>query len=185
MKRVLIFILALTLAFLAGCRQHLGRTRKEEDVSPKQVAKAAESFTSESDFLQKAAREERAQIELGQLAQSKAQTPQAKAFAEQMVKEHTQMLNDLQKLAASQQVTIPSDLDSSQNELKSMLQSQSGKDFDKDYVNAEVRAHEQMVNLLEGAIQKAQNPAVKDFATVNLITVRDHLDAARALAKKV
>jgi hypothetical protein len=38
--------------------------------------------------------------------------------------------------------------------------------------------------LLEGAIQKAQNPAVKDFATVHLITVRDHLDAAQALAKK-
>jgi putative membrane protein len=185
MIRSLTLILAFTLAFLAGCGQHLGRTRKQEDVSPKQAAKAAASFTSESDFLQKAAREERAQIELAQLAESKAQRPEIKAFAQQEIKEHTHMLGDLEKLAASQNVNIPSDLDSSQNELKSTLQSQSGKDFDKNYVNVEIRAHEEMVNLLEGAVQKAQNPAVKDFATVSLITVRDHLNAAQALAKKV
>ncbi|MCU1311326.1 MAG: putative outer membrane protein [Candidatus Angelobacter sp.] len=185
MMRALTCILAFSIAYSTGCGQHLGRTRKAEDVSPKQAAKAAQSFTSESDFLQKAARDERAQIELGQLAQSKAQRPEVKAFAQQMVTEHTQMLSDLEKLAASANVSVPSDLDSSQSELKSTLQSQSGKDFDKNYVNAEARAHEQMVNLLEGAVQKAQNPTVKDFATVKLITERDHLDAAQALAKKV
>jgi putative membrane protein len=185
MMRTLILILGFTVAFLAGCGQHMARTRNKGDVSPKQVAKAAESFTSESDFLQKTAHEARAQIALGELARSKAQTPEAKAFAQQMVNDFAKTLNELEKLAARQNVTVPSDLDNSQNEMKSKLESQSGKDFDKNYVHEEVKTHEQMVNLLEGAIQKAQNPAVKDFATVNLITARDHLDAARALAKKV
>jgi putative membrane protein len=185
MRSVLVWSFVLILGWTIGCRQHVATPKKEGDVSTKEVKKAAESFKSESEFLQRIAQAMRAEVEIGQLAQSKAENQDVKAYAERVVKDYTKMLADLQSLAQKQNETLPADLDVQHQELKVKLQSKSGTDFDKTYMRAEVDGHEGMINLLEGAIQKTQTPIVRDFATVNLITMRDHLDQARAIAKKI
>jgi putative membrane protein len=108
-----------------------------------------------------------------------------KAYAERTVNEYSAMLNGLQKLAQNQNVTFPYEMTAAQQELVSKLQSKSGTDFDKAYMRAEVDAQQEMIILLQGAIEKAQTPALKDFATVNLISVRDRADEAQATAKKI
>ena len=185
MRKALVWSLVIALGWAIGCKPHIAAPKNKEDVSPKQVKKSAESFTSESEFLQRIAQAMRAEVEVGQLAQSKAENQDVKTYAERVVKDYTQMLNNLQSLAQKQNATLPADLDVPHQELKVKLQTKSGTDFDKTYMRAEVDGHDGMINLLEGAIQKTQTPIVRDFATVNLITVRDHLDQARAIAKKI
>jgi putative membrane protein len=185
MRNVLVWSILLALCWTIGCRQHIATPKNKEDVSPKEVKKAAQAFTSESDFLQRTAQAMRAEAEIGQLAQSKAQSPDVKTYAEKVVKDYTKMSDDLQSLAQKQGVTLPGGLDDQHQELKVKLQSKSGTDFDKTYMRAEVVGQEGMINLVEGTIQKGETPIVRDFATVNLITMRDHLDQARAIAKKI
>src|SRR5207237_4815505 len=47
------------------------------------------------------------EIEAGKAAASKAQSPDVKQFAQKMVDDHTQMLNDLKALARQKSVSLP------------------------------------------------------------------------------
>ena|SRR5437879_5705131 len=183
--RLILFLLFSTLTWVAGCKPQVARPKDKQDISPKQVEQAAATFTSESDFLQRAAQEARGQIELAQLAQSKAQNPDVKKFADGIIKQDEDLMRDLEKLASTQNVTLPTGLDSAQNETKSKLEQKSGTDFDKAYTKEAKARVEDMNRLFEGAIQKSQSQPVKDFATVNLISLRDQLDSATATADKV
>jgi putative membrane protein len=175
----------LTLVWVAGCKQHIAQPKSKEDVSPKQVEQAAATYKSDSEFLQRVAQEARGQIELAKLAQSKAQSADVKAFAGQIIKDNTSLANEVAKLGSAQNVTLPTDLDSAQQENKSKLEQKSGSDFDKAYMKEALARVQDVNKLFEGAVQKAQDQQVKDFATVNLISLRDQLDRATGTAKKV
>ncbi|MCU1284380.1 MAG: hypothetical protein JWO13_730 [Acidobacteriales bacterium] len=183
MKSVMIVSLAFALSWQLGCKQHIAREKNPKDVPPKQVEKAAQSFTDENTFFQRTAAALTTEIEAAKLAQSKAQSPDVKAHAERELKDYTTMLNNLQKLAQSKSVSVPNG--NADNETVSNLQSKSGGDFDTAYAGTEVDGTQEVVTLLQGAIEKAQDPRIKDFATVNLITARDYADEANALEKKV
>jgi len=182
MKIVMIASLAVALSWQLGCKQHIARQKNPEDVSPKQVEKAAQSFTDDNTFLQRTANTLSSEIEAAKQAQSKAQTPEVKAHADRVLRDYASMSEQLQKLAQEKSVTLPA---ASDRDTLSELQSKSGKDFDKAYARAEVDSNQQLITLLQGAVEKSQDSAVRDFATVNLITVRDIADDANAVEKKV
>src|SRR4051794_6051779 len=100
MKKLVLCLFVVSL--IAGCKQHIARPKDKQDVSPKQVEEAAATFTSEQDFLKRAAQEVRGEIALAQLAQSKAESANVKAFAEQIVKDKTALASDLERLASAQ-----------------------------------------------------------------------------------
>ena len=75
-----------------------------------------------------------AEIEAGKLAADKASSPQVKQFGERMVKDHTQMLDDLKKLAQSKGVELPGSAGMGDRAHTLALRTKSGQDFDKAYM---------------------------------------------------
>jgi putative membrane protein len=106
-------------------------------------------------FVEKAAISNMAEIQLSQLAQQRAQDPDVKQFAQMMVDEHTKAQNELQQAASASNYTIPASLDSKHQKTYDKLSNLNGGEFDRAYMKAMVKAHEDTAKLLEKRVGKS------------------------------
>ncbi len=79
-------------------------------------------------------------------------------------------------------VAIPADELSSNHKYKS-LSAKSGKDFDKDYVKEMVDAHQDAIDKFKDAAKDADDPDIRNFASMHIAALQEHLDKAKALKK--
>ena len=70
------------------------------------------------------------------------------------------------------------------NELNS-LDSKSNDDFNRTYIDDQVKGHEAAVSLLEDYAKNGDNAKLKTFAASILPTVRAHLAKAQGLQKAI
>jgi putative membrane protein len=99
-----------------------------------------------------------------------------------MVSDHSAANQKLVSLAASKNVMLPKTLGDSQQAMRNRLENLEGKQFDKSYVQVQLKAHEDTVKLLENEISSGQDADAKAFAQSVLPTIRHHLEAAQTLA---
>lgn len=137
---------------------------------------------SDSDFVKNAAQGGMAEIELGQLAQQKATNPLVKQFADRMVNDHGKANDQLKQLAEQKNMALPQDLDQRDALTKARLEKLSGKKFDHAYMRSMVKDHEKDVAEFQLASKNATDPAIKNFASETLPTLRDHLKEAEKIA---
>jgi len=124
------------------------------------------------------------EIELSKVAQTKATNQALKDFANMMVTDHTGASDKLKQIAATKNITLPSNLsDDSQKELDN-LNKKSGKDFDKEYIDDMLEGHRKAVDKLEKGSANLQDAALKTFASETLPVVKAHQDAIKAIADK-
>jgi putative membrane protein len=124
------------------------------------------------------------EIELGRIAQQKASSPDVKAFGEMMVRDHTKALDALKEAAAKENLRVPAIVNEKHRELRERLSALSGAEFDKEYMNAMVEAHQATVKKLED-MSGDRPAALKEFASTILPTVRQHLDRATQVRDRV
>jgi len=136
----------------------------------------------DQDFFKAAAEGGIAEVEAGNLAQSKGNSAAVKDFGAMMVKDHSEANARLQSIAASQGIELPGSSSAMQMASKAKLELLTGDTFDKAYIKNQVTAHEQTVALLKKEIASGSDPQAKAFATQILPTVRSHLKKIREIA---
>jgi len=136
------------------------------------------------DFLQKAASGGMAEVQVAQLAQQKASSPQVKDFASRMIADHTQANNELRQIAQQANLTLPSQPDRKEVAAEQKLQGMSGTSFDRSYAQDELRDHQEDVALFRKEASSGQDPALKSFAQKTLPILQQHLQMAQALTGK-
>jgi putative membrane protein len=121
-----------------------------------------------------------------QLAQNKAVSPETKRFAKDMMNVHREMQNRTNALLARLQMS-PSENPVStrlktdvQNET-STLQTMRGRDFDRDYVDAQVRNHNKALELLDRITPIVKNPDLKAALASDRPEVEEHLRVAERI----
>ncbi|WP_137172233.1 DUF4142 domain-containing protein [Massilia sp. HP4] len=125
-----------------------------------------------------------AEVEMGKLAQSKSQNADVKAFASKMVDDHGKALTEVQTLAQSKGVTLPTELDAKHKAMSTQLEKASGDAFDKAYVKqGGVGAHKETLTKLQAASKGAKDPDVKGQVDKMIPVVQEHLKHAEQLAK--
>ena len=132
-------------------------------------------------FLKEAASGGMAEVKLGGLAEQRAASDDVKNFGKRMVNDHTKANEDLKRVAAEKNVTLPSDVDHKDKEVYDRLSKLSGKAFDRAYMDLMVKDHEQDVAEFEKAA-RSKDPAVQAFAERTLPTLKDHLTDAQQIA---
>jgi putative membrane protein len=132
-----------------------------------------------------AAKGNKAEVELGQVVAQKTSNPQVKRFAQLMVKDHTQALNQLQELAEKKKVTLPSDLPDDAKDLESKINSASGQDLDKTYMDAMVQDHEKDVQEFKDASKDVEDKDVKQWASSTLPILQQHLQRAKQVDSRL
>jgi len=138
---------------------------------------------STSEFVMKVAMSDMTEIQMSELALGKQPDADTKPFAERMVKDHEQTSRELKTLVDSGKVkaTLPNTLDAEHQKELDELKGKSGKDFDRAYDQAQLKAHEQAVMLFEAYAGSGDNPDLKAWAAKTLPHLQEHL----AMAKKL
>lgn len=130
-------------------------------------------------------------IDYANIAKSKASNADVKKFAATMIKDHQSVLNQAVALAKKLGVT-PQDNPTTQALLagsvtaKDMLNSKTGSDFDKAYVDNEVSYHKAAIDLVENTLIKdATNPELKSLLESALPIFKEHLSHAEMVQKEL
>ena len=124
-----------------------------------------------------------AEIEAGKMASSKAQSPDVKKFAQQMVQDHGKMLDELKSLAKSKGVALPDNAPMKDMAQSKLLERKSGGEFDKDYLEHMVKDHEKNAKDTENIAAKAKDPQFKSAVQQANGKIREHLQMAQRLAQ--
>ena len=150
------------------------------------VANAASSLTAASpeDFLHDAAQAGMAEVEMGKLAQQKAENPELKKFGQMMVTDHTKANEELKGLATKKSIPLPTDMGTHKAAMDK-LNSLSGAAFDKTYIQLMVDDHKKDVAEFQKQADSSKDPEVKAFAAKTLPTLKKHMDAINAVLAKV
>jgi predicted outer membrane protein len=122
------------------------------------------------------------EIEAAKLAQSKSQHAEVKAFAQQMIDDHTKALADVQALAQQKGVTLPTEPDAKHKSMASKLEKLTGDAFDKSYMShAGVADHREMHNMLQKDEKKAKDADLKALISKLTPVVEQHLRSAQQM----
>jgi len=143
------------------------------------------SGTELKDFVTQTATGGIAEVELGRLAQNKAQNAEVKNFARKMVQDHSNANTELKALAGKKNVTLPIEMDAEHKALRDKLAKLSGAEFDREYMKGQVVSHERTVGLFQRQADKGSDPDVKSWATKTLPNLRMHLEMAREITGKL
>ena len=140
---------------------------------------------SQDKFLSEAAAGGMAEVELGRLAQTKAQNAEVKQFAEMMITDHGRASVELKSLATRKNISLPTSVGGKHIATIQRLQNLAGSEFDRAYVDAMVEDHESDVRLFEMQARGAPDSDVKGFAEKTLPTLQRHLERIRAIQTKI
>lgn len=133
----------------------------------------------------------KADIDGGKLALSKTKNADVKAFAKQMVTDHTRANEKVTALAKKLKVTPEDSETSTTLEHKASanladLKKLSGKEFDKTYINKEVETHETVLNEIDNTlIPNAKNPELKALVERIRPEIAAHLAHAKSIQSKL
>lgn len=132
------------------------------------------------------------EINAGKLAMSNAYKDKVKAFAERMVKDHRDMDEQMGKLAVRQKLNpTPGEISETlkargSEAMEDLKIAPKGPIFDKEYMAGQVRAHEEVLELLNNQlIPEAKNPELKNLLQKSARQVESHLDHARKLHEEI
>jgi len=127
------------------------------------------------DFVKQAAIGNKFEIESSKFALDHAQNGDVKSFAQRMINDHTKAGDDLKAAVqdANAGTEVPDQLDQAHKDQLDKLQA-SNTDFDRQYVDMQVKAHDDAVNLFQGYADNGDNDRIKQFAANTLPTLKDH-----------
>ena len=133
----------------------------------------------DAEFVTKAADGGMMEVQLGQLAQSKATTPEAKEFAAMMVADHSKANEELKNLAAQKGISVPAALSNDKQEMYDDMSKKTGADFDKAYISHMVKDHKEDIELFRKEAENGNDVELKNWASGKLPILEHHLQMAQ------
>lgn len=139
----------------------------------------------DKEFASKAGMGGLAEVQMGSLATQKAASADVKAFGQRMVTDHSKANAELQQLATTKGLALPTELGGEHKQALDHLTGLSGAEFDKAYMHHMVDDHVKDVAEFEKASQSAGDADLKGWAGKTLPTLQDHLRQAKDVNGKL
>ena len=183
--------LACAALFTIACTTEPDNRMTEGDrTSGAAAERAAEArpaqAAAQDAFLHDMAEVNVAEVELGELAARQATNPAVKQFGQRMVDDHKAANEQLKQVASSLRVDLPSQPDDAHETLADRLDNLEGEAFDREYIAAMVKGHEEAAAKLQKHVTAPElAPAVKQWASDTLTHVQKHLEEAKAIQGKL
>jgi putative membrane protein len=134
-------------------------------------------------FVEAAARAEASRIESAEQALTKAGDKRVRIFAERIIEDHRPISEELTVLASDAGISLAADAGSPPPTRS--FDDLSGNAFEHAWLDAEVKAHQELIDLFVGQAEKGENQQLRTFAANHLASLRDHLDIARSLGAEL
>ncbi|MCU1280699.1 MAG: outer membrane protein [bacterium] len=153
----------------------LARDNKGDTVETASGKHASVGDANDRKFIEKAASGGMAEVKLGQLAAEKGTSPAVKEFGKRMVEDHSKANDELKSIASKKNVPLPTDVDSKAKATYEKLAKLSGPDFDKAYLDAMVKDHDEDVKEFKNEASKSNaDPELKEWAQKTLSVIEEH-----------
>ncbi|HEX7294773.1 MAG TPA: DUF4142 domain-containing protein [Pyrinomonadaceae bacterium] len=151
------------------------------------VATPARSQPQQDDntFAMDVAQNNMAEIALAKLAAQKSKNADVKKFAQRLVTDHTKAGQELKKIAATKNITLPTDVKPEQKQTHDRFMSLSGADFDREFMSLMAENHDKSVTSFQGEANNGSDAELKDFATKTLPTLQEHQRMAHDIYDKL
>ncbi|MGI8670573.1 MAG: DUF4142 domain-containing protein [Aridibacter sp.] len=200
MKKLLLLsgLLGLLILGLAACEKTAINSNQTTNDSMENNANTNSAVVTDADktdskvadsddgeFMIKAPQGGMAEVKLGELAASKAQNADVKAFGKLMVTDHSKANDELKAVAKKKNFTLPTDVNEDQKKAYDELAKLSGKEFDAKYVEMMVDDHEKDIDLFKKEADDGEDVDVKDFAAKTLPTLNLHYEKIKAIKDKM
>jgi putative membrane protein len=144
-----------------------------------------DALRQDSKFILEAASSNLLEVRLGQTAQSKATNASVKQFAQQMVTDHTNLQNQLTSTVSKNGPRFqPGMTDEDEKELE-RLEKISGAGFDREYMTAMIRHHQEDVAAFQSQGQSARSAEARQIAATGLPVLQQHLNMAVQVGNQI
>ena len=181
MRYALVPCLALLMALL-GLSAPVGAEDKPSPAGKE--APDAKPF-DDAEFVMMAASGGMLEVELGKLATDQADMPDVKKFGKMLVEDHTKANAELMKIAKANKLALPEKPMEKHQKECDRFKDLKGAEFDKAFVPFMIKDHEQDIADFTKASKEAKNPELREFASMCLPKLKEHLKMAKELGEKV
>lgn len=134
-------------------------------------------------FIMNAARDGIFHVEAGKLAVQRASSEGVKKFGQHAIEHHTQINDELAQLASKKGVILPKKMSKREQEALDKVAKLSGPDFDKAYLEMEIKDHSKDLSAFQKEAKDGKDPDVKAWAAKTVAAIEEHLKMARDLSK--
>ncbi len=141
---------------------------------------AAASAVDKTMFVTMAASSNMLEIQSSQMALERAKSEDVKAFANQMIQDHTKATEEMTALLQKKGMTPPATMEAKHQQLLQGL-ADDKSNFDKAYAELQRAAHEEAVGLFSAYAGSPDDSDLGAFAQKTLPTLQVHLEHANAL----
>ncbi|UYZ58540.1 DUF4142 domain-containing protein [Hymenobacter latericus] len=174
LKRYLpLCLLGSLLACNSGNRDPVAdaKFQNEQRIGNEDITKRQEQ---DAEFLVEAATNGLLEVELSKLAQSKATRPEVRNLAQQLMRGHTGINASLRSLAGQKNLAVPDALGGDQQDVYKELAGLTGAEFDRQYVEEIVDAHNNAEDAFEDMADEAYDGDIRAFAAKYAPVLEEH-----------
>jgi putative membrane protein len=136
---------------------------------------------SAEDFIKDAAQGNMAEMAMGRMAETKAQSADVKQFAQKLVTDHGKAQDQLGQVAQKQNVTLPKELADKHRQDAQRLEKMQGAEFDRAFMAHMVQDHQKDVQKYQQAQKDIKDQQVTAYITATLPVLQQHLTMAQKL----
>src|SRR5262245_45172074 len=165
------------------------RAKPEQQPPPPKPAPQAEQHGkaagADQEFARKVAAGGEAELALAKLALQKSSSPEVKNLASRIQTDHMKANDELKKIASKEGWDLPAEPTADQKKVEQKLEKLSGAEFDREYTALMVKNHQANIPVFEREASRGSDPALKQFASSMLPTLKEHLELAQKAQRAV
>jgi putative membrane protein len=136
---------------------------------------------ADQQFLDYAAQDNQAEIQICLLAEKKAQSPAVKAFARLMVDDHVQVESQMAAVVNAARVEVPNGVGEDGTKTLAQLTPLAGASFDRQFIADQIKDHGHDIQKYQHQSQTTQDGPIRQFAGMTLPLLEQHLQLAEAV----
>jgi putative membrane protein len=189
MRLLLVQLTTVALTLLSACGSEPqkdpiaeAKFQNEKRIGDENVTEKQER---DADFMVHAASQSMLEMEMSQIAQRKASSPDTKYLAQTIIGEHGAMQTALKQLAGRKSIVLPASLGEEQSKPLGELAALNGPAFDRKYVELLEDHHKVSIDEFDEMSEEAYDGDIRAFAANHLATLKNHREAADKLADKL
>ncbi|MBW4504385.1 MAG: DUF4142 domain-containing protein [Scytonema hyalinum WJT4-NPBG1] len=139
----------------------------------------------DQEFMTKVAQSNMIAIQTSELALQKSINLSVKQFAQQMIQAHEGSSKQLMRIAKVKGFNLPKDVGSENESFLKTLKQVPSSNFNRAYMQGQVRVHSKTQTELQKYLQQGQDPDLKAFADKILPVVAKHREKAQKIVRQL
>jgi putative membrane protein len=182
--KILTFVLGVSLSFVPAFAEDLKGEKPVTNTSAGEPATATD-VAADTRFMENATQINWTEVKLGELARSRTQRADVKAYAELIIQHHKNAQQSLKDIMNKVNASLPKDITTEQQASIDDLKRTGDADFDRMFVKRMVMDHQKGVALYESFIGSTKSPELKNYANITIDHMKLHLQKAEELSKAI